>query len=105
VASTVVLLRALEARHNLGSTMAALQSAGLIVEDLMMVPHVSLSLALAQPLGGQILDEGHGTASGNLWVTLGFTLGKVVVFVALMLLVGVRLFPWLLERFPYEITQ
>ena len=62
-----------------------------------MVLTLVLLPALAGPLGGQV-DESHGAASGNLWVTLGLTLGKVVVFVALMLVVGTRLFPWLLKR-------
>ena len=35
---------------------------------------------------------------GNLWVALGLTLGKVALFVALMLVVGARVFPWVLKR-------
>jgi CPA2 family monovalent cation:H+ antiporter-2 len=34
----------------------------------------------------------------GLIVGLGLTLSKVVAFVLLMLLVGARLLPWLLER-------
>jgi monovalent cation:H+ antiporter-2, CPA2 family len=70
VASTVVLLRALEARGLLES--------------------------LAEPLGGQALDG--SPAPGNLWLTLGLTLGKIALFAVLMLMVGVRVFPWLLKR-------
>jgi len=97
VASTVVLLRALEARNSLQSDDGRIAIGWLIVEDLVMVLTLVLLPALAGPLGGQV-DESHGAASGNLWVTLGLTLGKVVVFVALMLVVGTRLFPWLLKR-------
>src|SRR5207244_615312 len=49
--------------------------------------------ALAGLLGGQP-DDGH--AAGSLWLVLGRTLLAVAVFVALMLVVGRRLFPWVL---------
>ncbi len=98
VASTVVLLHALEARHSLESDNGRIAVGWLIVEDLVMVLTLVLLPALAKPLGGQVLGEGHGTASGNLWITLGLTMGKVIVFIILMLFVGTRLFPWLLKR-------
>jgi len=98
VASTVVLLQALEARGNLDSRDGRIAVGWLIVEDLVMVVTLVLLPALAGPLGGQSLDDGHGAVSGKLWETLGVTLGKVAVFVTLMLVVGTRLFPWLLKR-------
>jgi CPA2 family monovalent cation:H+ antiporter-2 len=36
--------------------------------------------------------------SGSLWPALGITIGKVVLFIGLMLIAGVRFFPWLLSR-------
>ena len=39
-----------------------------------------------------------GAAAGNLWTALGLTLGKLAAFIALMLVVGTRVFPWLLKR-------
>ncbi len=98
VASTVVLLRALEARDNLESGDGRIAVGWLVVEDLVMVLTLVLLPALAEPLGGQVLDDSHDTVSSSLWAMLGLMLGKVVVFVALMLLVGTRLFPWLLKR-------
>ncbi len=98
VASTVVLLRELEARGNVESGDGRIAVGWLVVEDLVMVLTLVLLPALAEPLGGHVLDDSHGTASSSLWATLGLTLGKVVVFVALMLMVGTRLFPWLLKR-------
>jgi CPA2 family monovalent cation:H+ antiporter-2 len=96
VASTVVLLRALEARGLLESSDGRIAVGWLIVEDLVIVLALVLLPALAEPLGGQALDG--SPAPGNLWVTLGLTLGKIALFAVLMLMVGVRAFPWLLKR-------
>jgi CPA2 family monovalent cation:H+ antiporter-2 len=96
VASTVVLLRALEARGLLESDDGRIAIGWLIVEDLAIVLALVLLPALAEPLGGRAPDG--GSAAGNLWVTLGLTLGKVALFVALMLVVGTRVFPWLLKQ-------
>jgi CPA2 family monovalent cation:H+ antiporter-2 len=96
VASTVVLLRALEARGLLESGDGRIAVGWLIVEDLVIVLALVLLPALAGPLGGQALDG--SPAPGNLWITLGLTLGKIALFAVLMLVVGVRVFPWLLKR-------
>src|SRR6185503_1751333 len=94
VASTVVLLRALEAQGRLYSDDGRIAIGWLIVEDLMMVLTLVLLPAFAGTLGGNSLE----TTSNNLWTTLGLTLGKIAVFVTLMLVVGTRLFPWLLKQ-------
>jgi len=93
VASTVVLLRTLEAQGRLNSSDGRIAVGWLVVEDLVMVLTLVLLPALSGPLGEQAVDNGHGGASGNLWATLGLTLGKIAVFVGLMLVVGTRLFP------------
>jgi len=98
VASTVVLLRALEMQGNLASSEGRIAVGWLIVEDLIMVLTLVLLPALAPSLGGHALDEAHGGPATDLWITLGLTLGKVVLFVVLMLVVGKRIFPWLLAR-------
>jgi CPA2 family monovalent cation:H+ antiporter-2 len=95
VASTVVLLRALEERHLVESERGRVAVGWLVVEDLAMVLALVLLPALAGVLGGKV-DDAHGGA--NLWMTLGITLAKVVAFVAVMLIVGRRLIPKLLER-------
>jgi monovalent cation:H+ antiporter-2, CPA2 family len=95
VASTVVLLRALEARGRLGTGDGRIAVGWLIVEDLAIVLVLVLLPAMAGPLGGGA--AGDRAAPGDLWPTLGFTLGKVALFVALMLVLGPRLFPWLLK--------
>jgi CPA2 family monovalent cation:H+ antiporter-2 len=91
VASTVVLLRALEGRGSLQSKDGKIAIGWLIVEDLVMV----LALVVLPALAG---SPGEPGTSGNLWVTLSLTLGKVAVFVALMLVIGRRVFPWLLKQ-------
>jgi len=91
VASTVVLLRALESRGVLASTNGQIAVGWLVVEDLAMVLVLVLLPALSGSLGGTGQEEGASMLS-----TLAFTLGRVAIFVALMLIVGKRLFPWLL---------
>jgi monovalent cation:H+ antiporter-2, CPA2 family len=94
-ASTVVLLRALEQRGLLKSVNGSIAVGWLVVEDLAMV----LVLVLLPPLAGWLGDNAGGPAgvsSTDLLTTLLLTFGKVAVFIALMLVVGKRVFPWLL---------
>lgn len=95
VASTVVLLRALEERGLLDSDKGRIAVGWLIVEDLAMVLALVLLPALAPSLGGT--GAGHAAAA-DLWLTLGLTLAKVALFAALMLVGGRRLVPWLLDQ-------
>ncbi len=92
VASTVVLLRALEASGALESMNGRIAVGWLIVEDLAMV----LVLVLLPPLAGWLGGATPGSDGGSLWQTLGITLIKVSAFIALMLVVGRRIFPSLL---------
>jgi CPA2 family monovalent cation:H+ antiporter-2 len=96
VASTVVLLRALETQGTLGAAQGRLAVGWLIVEDLVMVLTLVLLPAFPGALSGASSDHTASTVQ-PLLMTLGLTLGKVAVFVILVLLIGVRLFPWLLE--------
>ncbi len=90
VASTVVLLRALEER-NLLQTMAGRISIGwLIVEDLAMIFALVLVPALAN-----ISHEPQAADGAVRQVVVA--IGKVGLFAAIMLVVGKRFFPWLLE--------
>ena len=90
VASTVVLLRALESLNLMDSFTGRAAVGWLVVEDLAMV----LVLVLLPPLAGVM--TGQATDMDALWRSLGRTLLQVGLFVALMLIVGKRLFPWLL---------
>lgn len=92
VASTVVLLRALEAAGILDSINGRIAVGWLIVEDLVMV----LVLVLLPPLAGALGTPNSTAANSDIWLTLATTLLKVSAFVVFMLLVGRRLFPALL---------
>ncbi|WP_225721834.1 cation:proton antiporter domain-containing protein [Candidatus Vallotiella sp. (ex Adelges kitamiensis)] len=104
VASTVVLLRALEARGQLDSANGRIAVGWLVVEDLVMV----LVLVLLPPLSGLLggspdssyvekMTQTHtGTAHPSLGVMVGVTFAKVSAFIILMLVVGRRVFPRLL---------
>ena len=99
VASTVVLLRALESRGVLESVNGQIAVGWLIVEDLVMVLVLVLLPALAPLLGGSV--DANAAPGQNIWATLGITLAKVGAFIALMLVVGRRVFPkllWLVAR-------
>ena len=95
VASTVVLLRALEERGTLDSFNGRIAVGWLVVEDLVTVLMLVLLPALAGPLGGTVA-AGDSASAGGFWLALATTLGQVAVFIAFMLLVGRKLFPWML---------
>ncbi|MGV8894719.1 MAG: YbaL family putative K(+) efflux transporter [Burkholderiaceae bacterium] len=94
VASTVVLLRALEDRGILDSINGQIAVGWLVVEDLVTVLVLVLLPAVAGGLGGTEMQG----ANANIWKTLAITLGQVAGFVVFMLVVGRKLFPWLLWR-------
>ena len=95
VASTVVLLRAMEDRRLLETRRGRIAVGWLIVEDLVMVVALVLLPALAESMG----TTGDGVpGAGSIAGSLGLTLLKVGAFVALMMVVGRRAIPWLLER-------
>jgi len=92
-ASTVVLLKALETRGILDTMNGRIAVGWLVVEDLATV----LLLVLLPPLAGILAGAG-ASAEGDspLWLSIGKTLLEVSVFIALMLIAGRRLLPWLL---------
>jgi monovalent cation:H+ antiporter-2, CPA2 family len=95
VASTVVLLRALESRGLLASINGKIAIGWLVVEDMVMVLVLVLLPALAS-----LLTTGSGstatTSENTLGLDLALTLGKIGAFIGLMLILGRRLFPKLL---------
>jgi CPA2 family monovalent cation:H+ antiporter-2 len=98
VASTVVLLRALEERNALATVNGRIAVGWLVVEDLAMVLALVLLPALAALLGGDPPAAAAGFSGASLGLTLAFTAGKLVLFVALVIVVGKRLVPWLLQQ-------
>src|SRR5688572_7907227 len=101
VASTVVMMRALQERHVLDSERGRIAMGWLIVEDLAMVLVLVLLPALSGLLGGTAAPADRSTEISGIppiVTTLAITIGKVAAFVALMLIVGRRLIPWLLHH-------
>jgi CPA2 family monovalent cation:H+ antiporter-2 len=94
VASTVVLLRALEERGAVDSVNGRIAVGWLIVEDLAMVLALVLLPAAAELLGG----SGAALSTTDLLIDLGLTMGKVILFVVIVMLVGPRVVPWLLSQ-------
>ena len=99
VASTVVLLKALEERNLVDSANGRVAVGWLIVEDLAMVLALVLLPAFAEMLGGKPISGGHGGGSGQpLLLEIGITLAKVAAFAAIAILIGPKVVPWLLGR-------
>ena len=93
-ASTVVLLRAMQERRLIDTKRGRIAVGWLIVEDIAMV----LTLMLLPPLAGLMNGEAAtGMALSVLVWPMALTLGKVAAFVALMLVVGRRVIPWILH--------
>jgi CPA2 family monovalent cation:H+ antiporter-2 len=91
-ASTVVLLRALEERQLIESQRGQIAIGWLIVEDLVMV----LTLVLLPAFSGML--ESHHASPVELLTGLAVTIGKVIAFMVLMMVVGRRLVPWILAK-------
>ena len=91
VASTVVVLRGLEARGRLDSVDGRTAVGWLVVEDLAMVLVLVLLPAFAPAVGSAAAPAG-----GSFWAAAALTLGKVALFVVLMVVVGRRAVPALL---------
>lgn len=97
VASTVVLLKALEDNGVLDSINGRIAVGWLIVEDLAMVLALVLLPAFAAPAIGDVV-AGAQVEQKSLLVTLATTLAGVVAFIVVMLVVGRKYVPWLLAR-------
>ncbi len=98
VASTVVLVKALEERNALSTTNGRIAVGWLIVEDLAMVIVLVILPALAEVLGGSAAAGAHGGESRGLLATLGITILKVGAFAAIALILGPRVMPWILRQ-------
>ncbi len=97
VASTVVVMRAMEDRRLLDTRRGRIAIGWLVVEDLAMVLALVLLPAIAGALGaGEEMPSKSGGATGIVGA-LALTLLKVSAFVAFMLVVGRRVIPRLLE--------
>ena len=91
VASTVVLLRAMQERRLIETERGRIAVGWLIVEDLAMVLALVLLPALAP------VFKGEGASLAALAWPVVLTLGKVAAFITVMLIVGKRVIPWVLH--------
>ena len=92
VASTVVLLRALQERRLVETERGRIAVGWLIVEDLAMV----LALVLLPALAGVMMAK-DAVSNPAMWQPIAITLGKVAAFVLVMLVIGQRVIPWMLH--------
>jgi len=95
-ASTVVLLRAMEERRLLETQRGKIAVGWLIVEDLACVLALVMMPVLAGVFGSDSANETH--TLGSVLASIGWTFVQLGLFVAVMLVVGRRVIPWILER-------
>ncbi|MBI3440047.1 MAG: cation:proton antiporter [Proteobacteria bacterium] len=93
VASTIVFLRALEDRKLMKTEEGRISVSWLLVEDLMII----LAIVVLPALVTASADPAAATPL-RIVMAVGLTLAKIAGFVALMLLVGGRFFPWLIVQ-------
>ena len=97
VASTVVLLKALEQRGLLDTVNGHIAVGWLVVEDL-----ASVVTLIALPVIATSLHTENGALGSVDWLAVGKDLGivfvKIGIFFAAIHFIGVRLFPWLFAR-------
>lgn len=94
VASTVVFLRVLEDRKVMKSEQGRLSVSWLLVEDLVII----LAIVVLPALVAAMSDNGDNVSPVRIAGAVGLTLLKIAGFVALMLVVGGRFFPWLIVQ-------
>ncbi len=98
VASTVVLLRALQERRLIETERGRIAVGWLIVEDIAMV----LALVLLPVVAGLLTGAGAGTSVAEVALAIGLTGAKIAAFVAIMLIVGKRVIPWILHAMAHS---
>ncbi len=94
VASTVVLLRALEDQQRVDSIEGRISVGWLIIEDLATVLVLVLLPTLAHETGAAGATD--AASERSLWLEIAITLGKMAAFVAFVWIVGRRCVPWIL---------
>ena len=85
LSSTMIVLKTLMERGELDSGHGRVMIGILLVQDLSLVP-----LMIILPTMGEV--------GGELWLSLGIAIGKAVLFIGVMLVLGLWGLPWLLGR-------
>lgn len=94
VASTIVFLRALEERRVMKSETARIGISWLLIEDLLIVLTIVILPALVLAMTADDATVSPARIAG----AMGVTFAKIAGFIALMLVIGGRLFPWLIVQ-------
>ncbi len=94
IASTIVFLRALEDKRALKTEEGRIGISWLLIEDLLIV----LAIVVLPAIVGAISAENSGVSVWTVIGALGITFAKIAGFIALMLVVGGRVFPWLIVQ-------
>jgi len=94
IASTIVFLRVLEDRRLLKSEEGRISVSWLLVEDFVII----LAIVVLPAIVGAMNAGGEGLSVWGLASAVGLTLAKIGLFVAAMIVVGGRFFPWLIVQ-------
>lgn len=94
IASTIVFLRALEDKRAMKTEEGRIGISWLLIEDLLIV----LAIVVLPAIVSAMAAEEANVSLGPLLMALGITFAKIAVFIALMLVIGGRFFPWLIVQ-------
>jgi len=94
IASTIVFLRAMEDKRALKTEEGRIGISWLLIEDLLIVLAIVVLPAIVSAMAA---DEAN-VSIGALLLALGITFAKIASFIALMLVIGGRFFPWLIVQ-------
>jgi CPA2 family monovalent cation:H+ antiporter-2 len=94
IASTIVFLRALEDKRAMKTEEGRIGISWLLIEDLLIV----LAIVVLPAIVSAMAAEEANVSLGPLLIALGITFAKIAVFIALMLVIGGRFFPWLIVQ-------
>ncbi|MEQ1492099.1 MAG: cation:proton antiporter [Terricaulis sp.] len=94
IASTIVFLRALEDKRALKTEEGRIGISWLLIEDLLIVLAIVVLPAIVSAMAA---NEANVSISALL-LALGITFAKIAIFIALMLVIGGRFFPWLIVQ-------
>lgn len=92
IASTIVFFRALDDRRLMKTEEGRIGVSWLLLEDFLIIIAIVVLPALVAATSGETVSPQRVAGA------VGLTLGKIAVFVALMLVIGARVFPWLIVQ-------
>ncbi|MEQ1708716.1 MAG: cation:proton antiporter [Terricaulis sp.] len=94
IASTIVFFRALEDRRLMKTEEGRIGVSWLLLEDLLIV----IAIVVLPALVGAIAADNAQVSPLRILGALAVTFAKIAAFVAVMLVIGARFFPWLIVQ-------